>query len=271
MIYKKKKQIILLIFLISLFFIINYQFLDSALENFLNEKETIVVRRVIDGDTVIVGNKSVRLLGINSPEKGEIYYNEAKEFLEELVLNKSLTIEITGQDMYYRDLAYLFDGNKNINLELVEKGFANVYILDNKKYENDLRKEWENCVKNNNNLCEKSKDKCSDCIELRKFDYENEIMIFYNKCGFDCDLTGWTIKDEGRKKFIFKGFALGEGKSVKVIVSKAPQAYPETFPEEMSNRSKELFWEGQDYVWTNTGDTLFLRDSKGKLVLWRGY
>jgi len=29
-----------------------------------------------------------------------------------------------------------------------------------------------------------------------------------------------------------------------------------------------LFWKNEDYVWAKTGDTLFLRDGKGKLVLW---
>lgn len=255
----KKRYILLLVVLVTLLCVINYPFLDSALTDFLNEKETIIIERVIDGDTVVVNNKSLRLLGINSPEKGELYYKEAKEFLEDLVLNKSLGVEITGQDKYYRDLVYLFDGNKNINLELVEKGFANVYILDDRKYESELREAWEKCVKSNNNLCEKSKEECSDCIELDKFDYEKEIVIFYNQCDFDCDLTAWEIKDEGRKKFVFEDFVLGEGREIKVVVG------------EGINSEKKLFWKGKDYVWTNTGDTLFLRDDKGRLVLWQTY
>jgi len=255
----KKNYIFLLISLIILLFIINYSFLDSVLTNFLNEKETIIVRRVIDGDTIVIDNKSIRLLGINSPERGEKYYNEAKEFLEDLVLNKSLAIEITGQDMYYRDLAYLFDGNKNINLELVKEGFANLYILDNRKYENELKKAWENCIEKEINLCEKSKEKCSNCIELKKFDYENEIIIFYNKCDFDCDLNEWNIKDEGRKKFVFQNFVLEKGKEVEIIVG------------EGGDEEDVLFWKGQEYVWTDTGDTLFLRNEKGKLILWENY
>jgi len=27
----------------------------------------------------------------------------------------------------------------------------------------------------------------------------------------------------------------------------------------------------ETYVWTKTGDTMFLRDNEGKLVLWEGY
>ena len=80
MIDKKKKQIFLLVALIILLFGINYSFLDSAVINFLNEGENVIVERVIDGDTVIINNESVRLLGINSPERGEFYYEEAKNF-----------------------------------------------------------------------------------------------------------------------------------------------------------------------------------------------
>jgi len=37
------------------------------------------------------------------------------------------------------------------------------------------------------------------------------------------------------------------------------------------SRPQEGVWKKKDYVWTKTGDSLFLRDSKGKLVLWKSY
>ena len=49
------------------------------------------VRRVIDGDTIVAESRSIRLLGINTPERGEEYYLEAKEFLEDyLYINQKL-------------------------------------------------------------------------------------------------------------------------------------------------------------------------------------
>ncbi len=75
---KNQTQIYLLIFLILILFAINYPILDSMTENFLTgdsifkHLETVKVQRVIDGDTIVVGNgTSVRLLGINSPERGD--------------------------------------------------------------------------------------------------------------------------------------------------------------------------------------------------------
>ena len=40
---------------------------------------------------------------------------------------------------------------------------------------------------------------------------------------------------------------------------------------EGENMQDTLFWTGEDYVWTDSGDTIFLRDEKGKLVFWENY
>ncbi len=82
-----------------------------------------------------------------------------------------------------------------------------------------------------------------------------------NICNINCELTNWEIKDEGRKKFIFPVFILNAKNSVEIIVSK----------ENEENTDVKLFWIRKDYVWTRTGDTFFLRDNKGKLVLWENY
>lgn len=249
----KTKQIILLISLIILLFVINYSWMDILLiKNFENiNREDFTVKRIIDGDTIVVGEDlTVRLLGINSPERGEEYYQEAKEFLEMIILNKTVFIEFFGKDKYNRELGYVFLDRKNINLELVDEGYANFYFPKGKdRYHNKFIKNWEHCLINNQNLCEMSKNKCNNCIELKKFDYENQEIIFYNKCNLDCDLNDWTIKDEGRKKFVFQNFILKSKDEIKITA--------EDFK--------------KNYVWTSTGDTLFLRDNKGKLVLWESY
>lgn len=255
----KRKEILLLVFLVVLLLIINYNFIDSSLEEFLERSEQGIVERIIDGDTVIVNNESVRLLGINCPERGERYYDEATDFLKDFLLGKSVKTQGNKKDRYYRNLKYLFLDGKNINVEMVKNGFANVYILDDKNYEEELRNAWEKCIEEGINLCEKSNNKCANCIELKGINYKDQEIIFHNKCNFNCELTNWSIKDEGRKKFIFENFVLGKNKDVKIIV------------EESEDNDEVLFWKGEDYVWTSTGDTLFLRDNEGNLVLWKNY
>ena len=99
---KKKEKIILTIILILLV-VINYGFIEGLLEKTFKDPEAVLVEveRVVDGDTVIINGSSMRLLGINSPEKGQIYYEEAKTFLEESVMNKTLIIKSKGTQLKF--------------------------------------------------------------------------------------------------------------------------------------------------------------------------
>jgi hypothetical protein len=38
-----------------------------------------------------------------------------------------------------------------------------------------------------------------------------------------------------------------------------------------TNSDDVLYWNDEEYVWTSSGDTLFLRDENGKLVIWESY
>lgn len=261
---KGVKNILFFVLLVFLLFALNYNFLDSKLEGFLigNDIDYVKVTRVVDGDTIKINNNdTVRLLGINTPEKGELYYKEAKEFLESLILNKTIRIERgkEDRDKYKRLLRYIFLDEKNINVEQVKNGLANLFIYNADKYTSSLDYAWNECIKENKNLCEKSKDKCADCIELKELNVKEQKIVFKNKCSFSCDLTSWTIKDEGRKKFVFPDFNLKSNKEVSIIV------------QNKTNTENVLFWKKETYVWTETGDTLFLRDKEGKLVLWKNY
>ena len=120
-------------------------------------------------------------------------------------MNKTIKIERHGKDLYNRDLAYLFYENKNINLELVKKGYANYYFPSSKdKYYNDFVFAFDSCTEN---LCEKSNNICASCLNL-ELNVKSDEIIIENKCSYSCDLTNFSVKDEGRKKFIFERFVL---------------------------------------------------------------
>jgi endonuclease YncB( thermonuclease family) len=255
---KNKEYKILLAILIIALIAVNYSSIDGwATKNFSNEA-TISVSRVIDGDTIVdMNDLHYRLLGINTPEKGEYLYAEAKNFTSNLVMNKSLTVESKGKDLYDRELAYLYNEDKNINLEIIRAGYAGYYFPEGKdSHYLDFSEAWQECLNENKNLCEKSSEKCASCIELKEWDFKSQKVVLYNKCNFDCSLNKWTIKDEGRKKFTFGNFNLKSLQSVNIIVGNK------------TNTQNTFYWKDYSYVWTSTGDSIFLRDDNGKLVLW---
>ncbi len=106
------------------------------------QKQTVFVTKIIDGDTFETSDgEIVRLLGINTPEKHEYYYEEAKEKLQDMIQGKSVTLESdqTDKDWYGRQLRYVYIGNMFVNSEMLEKGYARLYLLQDRKYGNILK------------------------------------------------------------------------------------------------------------------------------------
>ena len=96
------------------------------------------VTRVSDGDTINVtdsGSKiTVRLVGIDAPETskkknqpGQPFSRKSTKYLASLVLNKSVEVKSYGTDRYGRTLGVVFVSGKNMNLEMVKAGLAEVY------------------------------------------------------------------------------------------------------------------------------------------------
>ncbi|HLC67787.1 MAG TPA: thermonuclease family protein [archaeon] len=95
--------------------------------------EDVIVTRVVDGDTIIVeGGDSIRLLDIDTPERGEPCASNATALLKYLVDGKEVTL-VSGKedkDVYGRFLRYVFLNDTMINLVMVREGFANLYIIN---------------------------------------------------------------------------------------------------------------------------------------------
>jgi len=256
---KRTKKIVLTIILVIILLIINYNWIDEELKNAAEESDYFVVTNVVDGDTFDIENgQRIRMLGINTPERGEEYYLQAKEFLEEKIENKTVKL-IYGkdkEDRYNRILAYVFLEQKHINLELVREGYANYYFPSGPDFFYDeFKKSWQECLNSKVNLCENSNEICSKCIQVQKVYVEDQNVVFYNSCNEKCSLEGWSLKDEGRKKYTFKNFEIDGKAFFEIQVGKG------------KDEKNVLYWD-LDYVWTKTGDSLFLRDQEGKLVRW---
>jgi micrococcal nuclease len=94
------------------------------------------VARVVDGDTIaLVSGKRVRLLQIDTPEPGtgECYSRAAGRDLRGLLpAGSRVALEadprLDDVDAHGRLLRYVWHGGRNVNLELVRRGSATVWL-----------------------------------------------------------------------------------------------------------------------------------------------
>ncbi len=275
-----KKLFILLIVVVIVFLISGCELAGNVVSE-QRLLESAKVLEVIDGDTLKVEiggtEEIIRLLHINTPEKGEKCYEEARQRLSGLVKNKTIWLErdMQGTDKYDRKLYYIFfNYNTNsenyddfVNLILVEEGLASLLIVEpNMKYKPIFEKaikEAEGC------LFEKSP--FYGCFSIKEFHYDaqgndcdnanDEYVIIENNCE-TINLDDWTIKDSARHVYRFSDFIL-EKNSFFILYSGSGQ-----------NTETDLYWNRSGscpVVWNNNQDSLFLRDSDENLVLYYSY
>ena len=75
----------------------------------VNRPKEAVIAQIIDGDTITTNqNEIIRILGIDTAEKGEQGYLLAKERMEDLVLNSQVMLQCKGKDRYGRKLCSVY-------------------------------------------------------------------------------------------------------------------------------------------------------------------
>ena len=107
---------------------------------------TGTVTKVSDGDTIHVTTPektklTVRLYGIDAPETpkidqrtghinkpGQPYGEESWKALEAKIMGKQVRLDIIDIDRYKRIVGVIWIGNRNINLEMVQEGYAEAYL-----------------------------------------------------------------------------------------------------------------------------------------------
>ncbi|WP_137176290.1 thermonuclease family protein [Roseomonas sp. AR75] len=90
--------------------------------------------RVVDGETLRLGDRTVRLAGLDAPERGEICADEtgrrfdcgagAAEALSRLVNGRSVVCLVAGRDRFGRGLGLCSAGGAELNEGLVTAGWA---------------------------------------------------------------------------------------------------------------------------------------------------
>lgn len=229
-----------------------------------SEKDWLLVKEVVDGDTLILSSgERVRLIGINAPEYGRYYFNEAKQMLGMLVMGKRIKLEkdITDRDQYGRLLRYVYVDGLFVNLEMVKRGFANVYTCPpDIKYTEEFLAAERYARLNELGLWERSKV-CKVDITINYdapgSDRENlngEYVTLKNTSPGSINIEGWTVKDSATNIYEFCRYLLEPSSSVYLFSGKG------------KDENGKFYWGSSKPIWNNDHDTLYLRDKNGLLI-----
>ncbi len=239
--------------------------------------ESVEVVEIVDGDTIalrIDGTvEQVRLIGINTPERGECFATEATAALAALVSGRSIRLETdkSDRDQYGRLLRYVWADDLLTNEELVLGGYAIArrYEPDTamaERFESAQRKARDNasglwapdaCGAPAEDTDVRIVDIVYDAPGDDSQNLNGEWVVIQNDGANPLDMTSWVLKDESSShRYQFPtGFQIAPGQQVQVFSGCG------------TNSANELFWcESGSAIWNNSGDTAFLLDPSGNTI-----
>lgn len=231
--------------------------------------DEVTVASVADGDTIEVTrnsgeSESVRLVGINAPERGACHFAEAREYLTGEILGDRVLLETVGIDRFGRILAFVSRGDTNMNESLVSRGHAIALTPDEGTLASrQLLLAEKEAAEADRGLW--ADDACGaegpiPPVRITEFRFDpegpdgdvldQEFVVITNEGSSGLDISGWTLRDESslhRHRF-GSGTFLPAGESLKVT-SASPSWDP-----------------GGGPVWNNEGDLILLMDESGRVV-----
>lgn len=107
--------------------------------------------QIIDGDTLRVGGRTIRLLGIDAPEMGQpcnpfVGQNnifdcgmKARVELRDFISNRTIECALRGRDAYSRDLGFCSVDGHDLGRFMITRGWAVTYGDSGYKYVSDER------------------------------------------------------------------------------------------------------------------------------------
>ena len=186
-----------------------------------------------------------------------------------------------------RLLVYLYDDGELFNLNLLEQGYARFYESSFSKRSQFANAEA-NAQSNNVGVWDYTEPTATptsppspsptststpsgesdlSIVEIHADaagdDNENEndeYIVFKNTGDSTLDLSGWRIEDEVGHDYVFPdGFTLGPGGEVTLHTGSG------------EDTESHLYWGSGAAIWNNGGDTIFVYDDSGTLVIEHEY
>ena len=233
------------------------------------QAETVTVLRVIDGDTCqLEDGRRVRYLGIDAPEEGDPHAEEATRANNALVGGRAVRLEFgrspqDSQDSNGRLLAYVFVNDTFVNETLLRQGHAHLRHPVAAKYRQRFLQAQDEARAAGLGIWARAEaGKFLAIVEVHadaegddRRNLNDEFIVIENQGHTPIDLTGWTVSDAANHRYIFPNFTLAAKARV-------------TLRTGLGKATKdELFWGSRRPIWNNEGDTIFIRDADGCLML----
>jgi len=271
----------------------------------------VTVVKITDGDTLDVqfengDEETLRLLGVDTPEvhtatdptewegipdteQGSDHLRDwghkASEFARtELEPGTEIRIVVDEsadrRDSYGRLLVYVYDDGTLFNQELIEQGYARLYDTEFSKRsqfastESDAQDSdvgvWEYEAQTPEPTPTPTPEQTEDGLVVTNIhedasgnDHENEndeYIVFENTGESSLELSGWTVEDEADHTYYFPdGFELDPGTEVTLYTGSG------------TNTESELYWGSDAAIWNNNGDTIYVTDDSGEIVIEEPY
>lgn len=233
----------------------------------------VTLIEVVDGDTLDVrtatgSEDTIRLLGVNAPERADCLGDQATERLAALTDDAELVVESDGRDEFGRLLAYVWADDVLVNLALVAEGLAVTPATDEHRLEATLTAAAEDARDSGLGLwapdaCGPATSATVRIVGLQADapgpDEENpngEWIDLANEGSTPVDLGGWRLRDEStRHRYEFAPGTVLEPGAVLRVRSGCGEDTVDV-----------VYWCDGDPVWNNGGDTALLQDPNGNVV-----
>jgi micrococcal nuclease len=228
------------------------------------------VKRVVDGDTIVLADgRHVRYIGINTPERGEPFWREARDYNAQKVRGKLVTLEFgqVKEDKYGRTLAYCSVGDAMVNAHILKAGWAHLFVLEPITYYHLFRRLQGEARANKLGIWGeggftgplKITALHADAQGDDRQNLNGEYVRICNISPRDVGLRGFSLLDRQGHRYIFTRGFLRPGYTALLLTGAGKDI--------VTGANQLLFYWGSQYpIWNNKGDEASLRDPQGQLI-----
>jgi endonuclease YncB( thermonuclease family) len=223
----------------------------------------MTVTEVIDGDTFYLGNgDKIRMLGINTPESGKPYSQEATEFLTSMLMGKEVTLvndsKNDDSDSYGRLLSHVYINDTLVNYEIIKVGLAFWYPYTSGTDMDEMYEEAQHYASNNTLglWTESSYNLTIDYIEYdpEGEEADGEYLVLTNHENYNISMVGWYLQDEAAQTAYEFNFTIMNNTSIRIYTGLG------------TDNETTLFWGWHQGIWNNSGDFAIIQDQNGYMV-----